>query len=207
MYLSIGLNECFQLPLPTSTQSIRTYQMWALRLLLSRQSQGAVWSNKLNDTGLRAVTGSADFSARVWDALTGLELHQFPHKHIVRTVDFAHQSNRIVTGGASCCPCGACAPSCEHDAHWLCCRRSAAKTCVTFQMPKKLSEALTSRMEDAAHAPSLSVPPSPRRAREAVARVRPGAVRCGAAAVCGCAGQGPVPRVDVARRAAALLRH
>lgn len=58
-----------------------------------------MWSNKLNDTGLRAVTGSADFSARVWDALTGLELHQFPHKHIVRTVDFAHRSNRIVTGG------------------------------------------------------------------------------------------------------------
>ncbi len=58
-----------------------------------------MWSNKLNDTGLRAVTGSADFSARVWDALTGLELHQFPHKHIVRTVDFSHRSNRIVTGG------------------------------------------------------------------------------------------------------------
>ena len=58
-----------------------------------------MWSNKLNDMGLRAVTGSADFSARVWDALTGLELHQFPHKHIVRTVDFAHRSNRIVTGG------------------------------------------------------------------------------------------------------------
>jgi len=62
-----------------------------------------VWSNKLNDTGLRAVTGSADFSARVWDALTGLELHQFPHKHIVRTVDFAHRSNRIVTGGEHAC--------------------------------------------------------------------------------------------------------
>ena len=62
-----------------------------------------MWSNKLNDTGLRAVTGSADFSARVWDALTGLELHQFPHKHIVRTVDFAHRSNRIVTGGVPPC--------------------------------------------------------------------------------------------------------
>ena len=62
-----------------------------------------MWSNKLNDTGLRAVTGSADFSARVWDALTGLELHQFPHKHIVRTVDFAHRSNRIVTGGEQAC--------------------------------------------------------------------------------------------------------
>lgn len=61
--------------------------------------QGAVWSMKLNDPGLRAVTGSADFSARVWDALTGLELCQFPHKHIVRTVDFSHSSQRIVTGG------------------------------------------------------------------------------------------------------------
>ena len=63
-------------------------------------AQGAVWSMKLNDPGLRAVTGSADFSARVWDALSGLELCQFPHKHIVRTVDFAHCSQRIVTGGA-----------------------------------------------------------------------------------------------------------
>ena len=56
---------------------------------------------KLNDPGLTAVTGSADFSARVWDALTGAELAQFPHKHIVRTVDFAHHSQRIVTGGAT----------------------------------------------------------------------------------------------------------
>ena len=75
-----------------------------------------MWSNKLNDTGLRAVTGSADFSARVWDALTGLELHQFPHKHIVRTVDFAHRSNRIVTGGEwPPCACMHCVlvPACR----------------------------------------------------------------------------------------------
>ena len=61
--------------------------------------QGAVWSCKLNDPGMLAVTGSADFSARLWDALTGDEKHAWPHKHIVRTVDFAHDCQHIATGG------------------------------------------------------------------------------------------------------------
>lgn len=38
-------------------------------------------------------------SARVWDAITGAELEHFPHKHIVRTVEFAPDSRRFVSGG------------------------------------------------------------------------------------------------------------
>jgi WD40 repeat protein len=38
--------------------------------------QGAVWSCVLNDPALLAATASADFSARVWNAVTGDELHK-----------------------------------------------------------------------------------------------------------------------------------
>ena len=57
-----------------------------------------------------AATASADFSAKVWDAITGDELHHLEHGHIVRTVQFAQQASKFVTGGAElkfiplCCP-------------------------------------------------------------------------------------------------------
>lgn len=61
--------------------------------------QGAVWECVLNDTAMLVATASADFSARVWNALSGDEVQQFAHQHIVRTVEFAHHSPRLVTGG------------------------------------------------------------------------------------------------------------
>ena len=64
--------------------------------------KGAVWSCTLNDTGFIAATGSADFTARVWDATSGDELAAFPHNHIVRTTAFERgtTATRLLTGGA-----------------------------------------------------------------------------------------------------------
>lgn len=64
--------------------------------------KGAVWSCVLNDSALVGATASADFTARVWNAITGDELHAFQHKHIVRSVSFARGADtyRMITGGA-----------------------------------------------------------------------------------------------------------
>lgn len=61
--------------------------------------KGAVWSANLNVPATHCVTGSADFSARVWNAITGDELYSFQHKHIVRTAVFSEDSHCILTGG------------------------------------------------------------------------------------------------------------
>lgn len=61
--------------------------------------QGAVWSCVLDSTATLAATGSADFSAKIWDALTGLEKASLQHKHIVRTCCFAPCSTKLSTGG------------------------------------------------------------------------------------------------------------
>lgn len=61
--------------------------------------KGAVWSTKLSIDSCIAVSGSADFTAKVWDAYSGKALHSFPHNHIVRTVAISPDSNQIVTGG------------------------------------------------------------------------------------------------------------
>jgi len=61
--------------------------------------KGAVWSAKLDSEALLAATGAADFSAKVWDAITGQELQELPHKHIVKCVEFSSDRNSLVTAG------------------------------------------------------------------------------------------------------------
>jgi len=61
--------------------------------------KGAVWCCRLNATATQAVTGSADFSAKLWDSVTGDEVQSFPEKHIVRATIFSEDSRRIFTGG------------------------------------------------------------------------------------------------------------
>ncbi|KIZ04267.1 serine-threonine kinase receptor-associated protein [Monoraphidium neglectum] len=61
--------------------------------------KGAVWSCALDPTATLAATASADFSAKVWDALTGTEKLSFQHGHIVRCCSFADSSTRLATGG------------------------------------------------------------------------------------------------------------
>ncbi|CAB9524608.1 threonine kinase receptor-associated protein [Seminavis robusta] len=61
--------------------------------------KGAVWSCQLDSSGSLCATASGDFSVQVWDAITGQSLWQFPHKHIVKTVDFTPNLKRLASGG------------------------------------------------------------------------------------------------------------
>ncbi|GAA96121.1 uncharacterized protein L969DRAFT_14320 [Mixia osmundae IAM 14324] len=60
---------------------------------------GAVWSGKLNRDASRAVTGSADFSAIVWNARTGAAEFTLAHEHIVKAVDISPVGDHVITGG------------------------------------------------------------------------------------------------------------
>jgi len=61
--------------------------------------KGAVWWAALDRSATRAVTCSADYTAKVWDALTGDELFELKHRKIVRAADWSADSAHIVTGG------------------------------------------------------------------------------------------------------------
>ena len=61
--------------------------------------KGCCWSIKLSSNTQRAISGSADFSARIWDATDGNCLLTLPHEHIVRCVDLNGDGSRAITGG------------------------------------------------------------------------------------------------------------
>lgn len=61
--------------------------------------KGAVWSARLNDDATRAVTASADYTCKLWDAITGEEKLAFDHKHIVKRAIFNKGDDKVFTGG------------------------------------------------------------------------------------------------------------
>jgi len=63
--------------------------------------KGAVWQSRLSSTASHAVTGSADFTAKVWDPYSGECLHTLQHNHIVRAVSFVPGADPklVATGG------------------------------------------------------------------------------------------------------------
>lgn len=63
--------------------------------------KGAVWSARLSEDASLAATGSADFSAKVWDTFTGDTLATLQHNHIVRAVAFppGQRPTVLATGG------------------------------------------------------------------------------------------------------------
>jgi len=61
--------------------------------------KGAVWSTKLSPDASKAASGSADFTAKIWDTYSGHPIHSFPHNHIVRSVALSPTSSHLLTGG------------------------------------------------------------------------------------------------------------
>lgn len=61
--------------------------------------KGAVWNATISPDATRALTAAADGTMRYWDALTGDELHQWSHPHIVvKACDFNSDATLGISG-------------------------------------------------------------------------------------------------------------
>eukprot|EP00730_Choanoeca_flexa_P016530 TRINITY_DN7833_c0_g1_i1.p1 TRINITY_DN7833_c0_g1~~TRINITY_DN7833_c0_g1_i1.p1 ORF type:complete len:341 (+),score=74.05 TRINITY_DN7833_c0_g1_i1:86-1024(+) len=60
--------------------------------------QGAVWGIAIDEAAERVATGSADFTAKLWNAISGDLMATFKHPHIVKTVHFSKDGKRLLTG-------------------------------------------------------------------------------------------------------------
>lgn len=68
--------------------------------------KGAVWSARFNQDATKVVTASADYTARLWSALTGSSEATYAHKRIVKSAAFSpssHTSSVIATCGQERC--------------------------------------------------------------------------------------------------------
>jgi len=62
--------------------------------------KGAVYQARLSPDASTAATGSADFTAKVWDTHSGEVLYTIQHNHIVRAIAFPPTSGTLLaTGG------------------------------------------------------------------------------------------------------------
>lgn len=61
--------------------------------------KGAVWGACLSSDAALAATAGADFTARLWDAVTGECKSVLPQKHICKSVAFSTDRTRLLTAG------------------------------------------------------------------------------------------------------------
>jgi WD40 repeat protein len=63
--------------------------------------KGAVWGATITGNAELAATAGSDFTAKLWDANTGVELRTFDHKHIVRSVEFSSINTEWLLTGSN----------------------------------------------------------------------------------------------------------